>query len=117
MAIATKTSSSVLTIRFNQGDELRKKFLSSEIRKYPIIRLNIKTLSSLSRIALKLPVLVVSYFGVYVSVEKRIMKIIKSIIVHDMAMVKMSFTSFFFTAERLGSTILVGFIFLNCCNG
>lgn len=75
-----------------------------------MIKLNTKTFSSRSKMALKEPALVDSYFGVYVSVANRIIKIRKSMIVHATAMVRMRFSSFFFTAERLGKTIWVGFM-------
>ena len=110
MAIATTTRRRVLMERFNQGGIYRRKFLNTEIRKYPIIRLKIKTFSSRSKMVLRALVLVSSYFGVKVFVESRIIKIIKSMTVHDNAMVKMSFNAFFFTAERRGN--MISFLFM-----
>lgn len=77
------------------------------------MRLKTKTFSSRNSIVLAAPALVLSYFGVYVSVANRIMNMRKSMIVHEIAIKKMSFTSFFFTADRCGSIMLVAFM----CSG
>jgi hypothetical protein len=55
--------------------------------------------------------LVVPYLGVYVFVTSLTIKISKSMIVQDTAMIKMSFNAFFFTAERRGNMIPVVFMF------
>ena len=75
-----------------------------------MIRLNINTFSSRSKIVLAAPEVVLSYFGVYVSVASRIIKMRKSITVHDRAIIRISFKSLFFTADRLGKTILIEFM-------
>jgi len=117
MAMATVTRRSVLIIRFTQGDLFRRKFLNTNIRKYPMIRLKTKTFSSRSKMVLGAPALVLSYFGVQVSVANRIIKIRKSMNVHDTAMTRISFGSFFFTAERFGNTILCGSCFFKLMHG
>lgn len=59
------------------------------------------------------PALVFSYFGVYVSVANLIIKMIKSMIVQEIAMVKISFNALFLRTDRFGSIISVVFMIAN----
>ena len=76
-----------------------------------MIKLKMKTFNSRSKMVLTAPALVLSYFGVYVSVENRIIKMRKSMTVQHMAMVRIRRNSFFFYGRTPRQYYIGGFHF------
>ena len=113
MIMVTNTRITVFTRRFTHNEESLKNFRSIDTRKKPMIRLRIKTFTSRSMIASIVLVSGSEYFTgkTFDAALRKNRK--RSTSVHEMAMINITLTSYFFTTDPRGNMSLeVRFIIL-----